>query len=93
MEQSGDVPGLQSVAMATGTPLSRNSWTGGGWLFVERQVGARQQYGRRAGIGERPHTRVRRVFEVVGGQGAEVRREFRAAAVAELVGMQLDPQA
>ena len=29
MEQIGEVPGLQSVAMAIGTPASRSNWTGG----------------------------------------------------------------
>ena len=28
-DNSGEVPGLQSVAIAIGTPVSRNAWTGG----------------------------------------------------------------
>ena len=61
--------------------------------LIQSQVGTRQQYGNRAGLGHRPNARFRCVLEVIGGQCVEVCSEFRTTAIAQLVRMQFDREA
>ena len=44
-------------------------------------------------LGHRPHARLARVFQMIGGERAKARGERRAAQVRELIGVQLDRQA
>ena len=52
-ETSGEVPGLQSVAIAMGMASSRNRASGGSLRFAQEVRGAREQHGDRSGLGER----------------------------------------
>ena len=96
----GDVPGLKSVASATGMPRSMKRRGGSDLVVHQEERRRRQQDGddraARAGRGgERIDARRRRRGEMVGGQGADLRRQLRAAARRQLVGMEarLEPEA
>ena len=79
-EVQGEVPGLQSVATAIGTPAARSSATGGGVRLAQREVGARQQNRDRARLASwRTHAVLAQILEMVGGQRAVTRRQFGGA--------------
>ena len=90
---AGDVPGLQSVAIAIGTPCARSAVERRQPRLAQRIERARQQHGDRAGARHRGDARLVRVFEMVGRQRAELGGKRRAVRVGELVGVQLDRQA
>jgi hypothetical protein len=60
---------------------------------AQEVVGARQQHGHRAGRGQGLHAGVVQVLQVVAAQGLVAAGQGGAAAVAQLLGMQLDRQA
>ena len=91
-EVSGEVPGLQSVATAIGTPCLRKSSTGGRFRLAQEVERARQKHRDRSGRRHGRDAGFVRVFEMIGGQRAETGRQPRAASVGQLIGMQLDWQ-
>ena len=92
-EVSGEVPGLQSVASAIGTPCRRNSSTGGCLRLAEEVEGAGQQHRHRAGRRHRRGAVLVGVFEMIGRERAVARGQRGAVQVRELVGVQLHRQA
>ena len=74
---SGEVPGLQSVAMAIGTPASRSSWTGGFLVLLERVKGAGKQHRDRPGRGHRLGAGGVEMLEMVGRQRLVAARRAR----------------
>ena len=93
----GDVPGLKSVASATGTPRSMNVRAGAMSSCMRNQVVA----GRRTATTGRPACAaaasasmpgLRRRGEVVRRERADLRGELRAAARCQLVGVQPRPE-
>ena len=90
---SGEVPGLQSVATAIGTPCCAERVERRQLCFAQAVECARQQHRHGAGRGHGAHAGIRCVFDMVGGQSAEFRHQCRAFAVTQLVGVQLDRQA
>ena len=58
--------------------------------FPDEIVGARQYYGRRSRAGHRHRAVLVGMFEMIGGEGAEARRQRRAVQIGELIGVQLD---
>ena len=90
----GDVPGLQSVAIAIGTPSRAQRRDRRQPRLAQRVERARQQHGDRARPRHRRDAGVVRVLEVIGGQRAEASAaSARAIQVRQLVGVQLDRQA
>ena len=83
---------MQSVATAIGTPARRSASTGGTAGSREHVGRAGQQHRHRAGRSQRRDAGGRRVLEVVGRQRAVPGGQRGAAAVAELVGVQLHRQ-
>ena len=88
----GEVPGLQSVAMAIGTPRARIAAIGGKLRLAQGVERAGQQHRNRPGTSHRRDPRVARVFEMVGRERAEFGGERGAAGIRELVGVQLHRQ-
>jgi hypothetical protein len=78
-DSTGEVPGLQSVATAIGTPCLRSRSTGG-FFVSERVEGAGQQHRDHARLGHRRDARLVGMFEMIGGQRAELGRQRRAAS-------------
>ena len=91
----GEVPGLKSVPIATGTPRSMNVRAGAWWSFIRNHVvtGSRvattgASVGGGRGQGVDPGLGRRR--EVVGRGRAELGGQLRAAGRGELVGVEAD---
>ena len=61
--------------------------------FLQRVEGAREQHRDHAGVGHRRNAVFVDMFEMIGRQRIEPRGHFGAAAIAELLGVELDAQA
>ena len=82
-DRTGEVPGLQSVATAIGTPWRRSRSTGGLRRLAQRVEGAGQQHrdhARRCAIASMPG--LVGMLEMVGRERAEFGRERGAVEVA-----------
>ena len=92
----GEVPGLKSVPIATGTPRSMNVRAGAWWSFIRNQVVAGSSVATtgapsaRPARGQRLDPGVGRRREMVGGGRPELRGELGAARRGELVGVEPD---
>ena len=91
-EITGDVPGLQSVATAIGTPCARSVRDRRHPRFAQDVKGAGQHHGDRTRTRERRHARIVRVFEMIDRQRAEFGGQRGAPRIGQLVGVQLDRQ-
>ena len=80
---AGDVPGLQSVAIAIGTPSRAQRRDRRQPRLAQRVERARQQHGDGAGARHRRDARVARVFEMIGRQRAEFGGERARRPVSE----------
>ncbi len=89
---SGEVPGLQSVASASGTPAARSAIDRRHQGVAGEVEGAGQQHRDGAGGGHGGHAGGVEVFDVVCRQCAEARGQFGAVLVAQLFGVDLDRQ-
>ena len=92
-DSNGEVPGLQSVAMAIGTLCLRSSCDRRLLLLLQRVKGAGQQHGDRAGRGHRLGAGLVEMFEMVGRQRAILRGERGAVLVGQLLGVEPDAKA
>ena len=92
IEVSGEVPGFESVATAIGTPMFAEERDRRRLPLAQSVERARQQDRDDAGVRHRFDARFVGIFEMVGGEGAELGRQRRAAAVRQLVGVKLDRQ-
>ena len=89
-EVIGDVPGLQSVATAIGTPMLAQEGDRRRLRLAQHIKGAGQQRRDDARVRHRRDALLVGIFEMIGRQRAEVGGKRRAAAVRQLIGMQLD---
>ena len=91
---AGEVPGLKSVPIATGTPASTKARAGAWWSFIRNQVviGSRVATTGVARLGRGGHRARCPAFgrrgKVVGRCGLQLRGELRAAGRRQLVGVQ-----
>ena len=90
----GDVPGLKSVARATAAPRVDERRAGACVVLAEEQHASRAAAWRRcrtSASAAMPSSVI--AAEVVGGRGAQLGRQLGAARRAQLVGVQLEPEA
>ncbi len=87
---SGEVPGLQSVATAIGTPYCAERLDRRRVRLADEVEGAGKHHRDRASFRHRANARLAGVFEVVGGERAVSRRQRSPAEIGKLVGVELD---
>ena len=92
-EVIGEVPGLQSVAIAICSLVAAQGLDRRKLLLAQHIEGAGQQHRHRAGLRHRSDAGLVGIFEMIGGKRVVARRKRRAVQVGELVGVQLDRQA
>ena len=93
MFKTGELPGLKSVASATGTPASMRRRAG----RIKRQTqmidGSGEKHGDGSALGQKLYLLVLDLIQVVDGDGAHADSQEGGAAVRKLVGVQSKFQA